>query len=88
MGHPSFGLWKSFPARKDDVDKRSPQNHKKLIQGFGPAMGKGKNRKFSTFWLNPKKTRLILRILKIDISLEFMPLCVFENDFSSFQAVC
>lgn len=34
------------------------------------------------------KNVLILRILKIGISLEIMPFRVFENDFSSFQAVC
>ena len=32
------------------------------------------------------KKILILRILKIGISLEIMPFRVFENDFSSFQA--
>lgn len=31
---------------------------------------------------------LILRILKIGMIPEFMPVWTFENDFSSFQAVC
>ena len=38
--------------------------------------------------IRENKEELILRMLKTGISPKIMPLRVFENDFSSFQAVC